>query len=95
MTFTPKPVKPEITFKDLKKLDIRVGTIISVSEVAKSNKLMKLMVEGWREDFNDPNLPVGVIGFCAGGIPQREHDRGIQVVLSSRDGGQGGDPVSN
>ena len=32
--------------------------------------LMKLMVEGWREDFGDPKLPVGVIGFCAGGIPQ-------------------------
>ena len=32
--------------------------------------LVKLMVEGWREDFNDPNLPVGVIGFCAGSIPQ-------------------------
>jgi len=32
--------------------------------------LMKLMVEGWREDFADPALPVGVIGFCAGSIPQ-------------------------
>ncbi|MCA9248654.1 MAG: hypothetical protein KDA42_16125 [Planctomycetales bacterium] len=32
--------------------------------------LMKLMVEGWREDFNDPALPVAVIGFCAGGKAQ-------------------------
>lgn len=32
--------------------------------------LMKLMVEGWREDFNDPHLPVAVIGFCAGGQAQ-------------------------
>jgi len=32
--------------------------------------LVKLMVEGWREDFNDPTLPVGIIGFCAGSIPQ-------------------------
>jgi len=32
--------------------------------------LMKLMVEGWREDFNDPKLPVGVIEFCAGSISQ-------------------------
>ena len=32
--------------------------------------LMKLMVEGWREDFKDPNLPVGVIEFCAGGVTQ-------------------------
>ena len=29
--------------------------------------LMKLMVEGLREDFNDPELPLAVIGFCAGG----------------------------
>lgn len=29
--------------------------------------LMKLMVEGLREDFNDPDLPLAVIGFCAGG----------------------------
>jgi sialate O-acetylesterase len=36
--------------------------------------LMKLMVEGWREDFNDPELPVGVIGFCAGSIPQTRDD---------------------
>jgi sialate O-acetylesterase len=32
--------------------------------------LMKLMVEGWREDFNDPHLPVAVIGLCAGGQAQ-------------------------
>ena len=34
--------------------------------------LTKLMVEGWREDFNDATLPVGVIGFCAGSIPQTD-----------------------
>lgn len=32
--------------------------------------LVKLMVEGWRDDFNDPTLPVGIIGFCAGSIAQ-------------------------
>jgi sialate O-acetylesterase len=32
--------------------------------------LMKLMVEGWREDFGNPQLPVAVIGFCAGGRAQ-------------------------
>jgi sialate O-acetylesterase len=36
--------------------------------------LTKLMVEGWREDFNDPALPVGVISFCAGGTPQNEEN---------------------
>ncbi len=32
--------------------------------------LVKLMVEGWREDFQDEHLPVGIIGFCAGGVTQ-------------------------
>lgn len=32
--------------------------------------LMRLMVDGWREDFADPQLPVGVIEFCAGGVSQ-------------------------
>jgi sialate O-acetylesterase len=32
--------------------------------------LMKLMVAGWRHDFDDPHLPVAVIGLCAGGQAQ-------------------------
>lgn len=36
--------------------------------------IMKQMVEGWREDFNNPNMPVGIIGFCAGGTPQNAHN---------------------
>ena len=42
----------------------------SVCRPKRYRVLMKLMVEGWREDFKDPTLPVGVIGFCAGSIPQ-------------------------
>lgn len=45
---SPAPIKPEISFKDLEKIDIRVGTIVSVDEVEKSDKLMKLTV-----DFGD------------------------------------------
>jgi tRNA-binding protein len=44
----PSPIKETISFGDFEKLDIRVGTITSVSEVVKSKKLMKLMV-----DFGD------------------------------------------
>lgn len=44
----PAAIKDLITFDDFAKLDIRVGTIISVTEVEKSDKLMKLMV-----DFGD------------------------------------------
>jgi tRNA-binding protein len=44
----PAPIKDLISFADFEKLDIRAGTILSVSEVEKSNKLMKLRV-----DFGD------------------------------------------
>jgi sialate O-acetylesterase len=45
--------------------------------------LMQLMVEGWREDFESPALPVGVIGFCAGGIPQTEENFEVWTVAPS------------
>ncbi|MBI1336522.1 MAG: hypothetical protein GC164_06125 [Phycisphaera sp.] len=34
--------------------------------------LTRLMIEGIREDFNDPDLAFGIIGFCAGGNTQNE-----------------------
>ena len=44
MQIKPAHIKETISFDDFDKLDIRVGTITSVLDVAKSNKLMKLMV---------------------------------------------------
>ena len=44
----PAPIKETVAFEDFEKLDIRVGTITSVEDVADSNKLMKLVV-----DFGD------------------------------------------
>jgi len=44
MTFTPAPIKPAIEMADLEKIDVRVGTILSVEELANSDKLMKLVV---------------------------------------------------
>lgn len=44
----PAPIKECVAFEDFEKLDIRVGTIVRVSAVAKSDKLMKLVV-----DFGD------------------------------------------
>ena len=41
-------VKPNITIDILDKIDIRVGTIISVEDIKNSNKLLKLSV-----DFGD------------------------------------------
>ena len=44
----PAPIKQIVSFEDFEKLDIRAGTIVSVEDVTKSNKLMKLTV-----DFGD------------------------------------------
>lgn len=45
---TPAPVKPPIAFSAVEAVDIRVGTILSVEEVPKSDKLLRLTV-----DFGD------------------------------------------
>jgi tRNA-binding protein len=41
----PAPIKPSITLEDLKRLDIRVGTIERVDEVPNSDKLLRLTVD--------------------------------------------------
>ena len=60
----PSTVKETISFDTFEKLDIRVGTIVSVEAVAKSRKLMKLTVNfgdhsrsilaGIKQERNDP-----------------------------------------
>ncbi|MBP9817709.1 tRNA-binding protein [Candidatus Shapirobacteria bacterium] len=39
------PIKPNIAFPDLDKLDIRVGTIEKVEDIEKSDKLVKTTVD--------------------------------------------------
>lgn len=48
MEFKPAPIKPAIRFEVLDQIDIRVGTIRKVEDVAGSDKLLKLIV-----DFGD------------------------------------------
>ena len=45
---TPVPVKPAIPFTALEAIDVRVGTIVAVEDVPKSDKLLRLIV-----DFGD------------------------------------------
>jgi tRNA-binding protein len=45
---SPAPLKPEIAVADLEKIDVRVGTIVTVEDVPKSGKLARLTV-----DFGD------------------------------------------
>lgn len=64
----PSPVKETIHYEDFEKLDIRVGTILSVSDVEKSNKLLKLSV-----DFGDH-----VRSILAGIKRERENPKEIE-----------------
>jgi tRNA-binding EMAP/Myf-like protein len=45
-TIDPAPVKAVITHDILEKIDVRVGTIETVDDVPKSNKLVKLTDTG-------------------------------------------------
>ena len=65
----PAPIKENISFEDLDKIDIRVGTITDVLEVEKSNKLMKLVV-----DFGDHKRSI-----LAGIKQERENPFEIKV----------------
>jgi len=51
--FEPAPVKPEIAYEDLDKIDVRVGTIESVDDIEGADKLVKLTV-----DFGDHHRTV-------------------------------------
>ena len=55
--FSPAPLKPLVEVATLEALDIRVGTILRVEEVSRSDKLMKLTV-----DFGDQlrNILAGI-----------------------------------
>lgn len=55
--FQPAPIKPPVSFGDMEKLDIRVGTIQAVEDVTGSDKLVRLKV-----DFGDQqrNILVGM-----------------------------------
>ena len=44
-TYASTPVKPTISIDDLNKIDIRVGTIISVDDIETSDKLVRLTVD--------------------------------------------------
>lgn len=42
---SPLPIKPEITFDDVAKLDLRVATVISAEKIPKADRLLKLGVD--------------------------------------------------
>ena len=66
--FTARPIKPSISFDDLNRIDIRVGTIVSADGVAGSDKLLKLKV-----DFGDHQRSI-----LAGMKQERENPRELE-----------------
>jgi len=66
--FQPAPIKPTISFAELDRIDIRVGTVLSVEEVAGSDKLLRLIV-----DFGDHRRSI-----LAGMKQERENPREIE-----------------
>ena len=67
--FTPAAIKPPVSLADLQKIDVRVGTIVSVDDVPKSDKLVQLTVDfgdhrrvilaGMKKERDDPREIVG------------------------------------
>lgn len=96
----PAPVKPEITIDDVASLDVRVGTIRKVEEVADSRKLMKLTVDfgdhsrsilsGIRQERDDPGEIEGLQALFVVNLPERkmagELSQGMLFDIGYEDG---------
>ena len=52
-SYKAEPVKPEVSFEDFEKLDIRVGHILNCEKVKKSKKLLKFTID----DGTGPSAP--------------------------------------
>jgi len=75
-------IKPQITFDDFTKLDIRLGTIMGVDEVEKSDKLMKLTVDfgdhqrtilaGIKQERENPAEIEGLQALFVVNLPERK-----------------------
>ncbi len=98
--FKPAPVKPEVTFDAVERLDVRVGTIEAVEEVRGSNKLLKLTVAfgdhrrtilaGMKQERADPSEVVGLQAlFVVNLAPRRmagEVSEGMLFDIGHADG---------
>lgn len=97
---TPAPVKPAIPFSTFASVDIRVGTIRTVEEVPKSDRLMRLTVDfgdhsrrilaGIKGERSDPSELAGRQAlFVVNLEPRRmmgETSEGMLFDLGSADG---------
>lgn len=68
--FEPAAVKSSISFAELEKIDIRVGTITAIEEIPESDKLLRLKVDfgdhqrnilaGLKQERENPAVLVGL-----------------------------------
>jgi len=82
MTFKPAEIKPPIQMADLEKIDIRVGTIMLVEDVANSDNLIKLrvnfgdhtrtIVAGLKHEREDPKEIEGKQALFVVNLPARK-----------------------
>ncbi len=78
----PQPVKPPISFADLEKLDVRVGTIRAVEDVPDSRKLVRLIVDfgdhergilaGLKQERDDPGALTGRQALFVVNLPPKK-----------------------
>ena len=76
------PPKEQITFEDLVKIDIRVGTIREVSDIAESKKLVRLKVDlgfairtvvvGMKQERENPREIEGLQALFVVNLPPRK-----------------------
>jgi tRNA-binding protein len=81
-TIEPAPIKPLITMDDLEKVDIRLGTILQVDDLPRSDKLVKLTVDfgdrqrailvGMKGERDDPAEIVGRQALFVVNLPPRK-----------------------
>ena len=79
---TPAPIKPTVPHSALDALDIRIGTIEAVEDVAKSDKLVRLTVylgdhrrtilAGMKKERADPTEIVGRQALFVVNLPPRK-----------------------
>lgn len=75
------PIKPPISYDDLQKIDVRVGTILAVEEVSGSRKLVSLQVDfgdhqrtilaGMKQERSDINEVAGQQALFVVNLPPR------------------------
>ena len=99
--FSAAPLKPEMAFDDLARVDIRLGTIVRVEDVEGSKKLVRLVVDlgeprhrtilaGMKQERTDPRETEGrQTLFVVNLAPRRmagEMSEGMLLDLGYADG---------